>query len=201
VIPACSGVTPNTANTNTIEFVFNNTALGVVNGAPQGITVKNGSLMHQLSVTPPTATCVGNTNPYGCLTITGVNAPAATVEHVGTPALFNGGPQVQMNGTSSGAVTWFGSGVKGGGTNAGVLIGFQRVVGSTQTASYTFQQYDTSFQLLRNLSFKCKDANNDCAGLSINLTDKTVTFNNVVMIQNLPAGTNAELTFNGVLKY
>ena len=199
--PACSGVTPNTANTNTIEFVFNNTALGVVNGAPQGITVKNGSLMHQLSVTPPTATCVGNTNPYGCLTITGVNAPAATVEHVGTPALFNGGPQVQMNGTSSGAVTWFGSGVKGGGTNAGVLIGFQRVVGSTQTASYTFQQYDTSFQLLRNLSFKCKDANNDCAGLSINLTDKTVTFNNVVMIQNLPAGTNAELTFNGVLKY
>ncbi|MBK8326919.1 MAG: hypothetical protein IPL02_07835 [Moraxellaceae bacterium] len=44
---ACSGVTLNTANTNTIEFVFNNTALGVVNGASQGITVKNGSLIHQ----------------------------------------------------------------------------------------------------------------------------------------------------------
>jgi hypothetical protein len=47
--PACSGVTPNTANTNTIEFVFNNTALSVANGASQGITVKNGSLIHQKS--------------------------------------------------------------------------------------------------------------------------------------------------------
>ena len=48
-LPACSGVTLNTANTNTIEFVFKNTALGVVNGASQGITVKNGSLIHQKS--------------------------------------------------------------------------------------------------------------------------------------------------------
>ena len=46
---ACSGVTLNTANTNTIEFVFNNTALNVANGASQGITVKNGSLIHQLN--------------------------------------------------------------------------------------------------------------------------------------------------------
>jgi hypothetical protein len=46
---ACSGVTLNTANTNTIEFVFNNTALSVANGASQGITVKNGSLIHQKS--------------------------------------------------------------------------------------------------------------------------------------------------------
>ena len=52
-LPACSGVTLNTANTNTTEFVFNNTALGVVNGASQGITVKNGSLIHMQNVTQP----------------------------------------------------------------------------------------------------------------------------------------------------
>lgn len=154
-----------------------------------------------LNTPPATATCTGNTNPFGCLTITGANAPAAMVEHVGSPFLFNGGPQVQMNGSSSGAVTWFGSGAKANGTNAGVVMGFQRVVGSTQHASYTFQQYDANLGLISNLSFKCKDANNDCAGLSIDLTQKTVTFNNVVMKQVLPSNTNAELTFNGVLKY
>ncbi len=52
-LPACNGVTLNTANTNTTEFVFNNTALGVVNGASQGITVKNGSLIHMQNVTQP----------------------------------------------------------------------------------------------------------------------------------------------------
>ncbi len=185
------------------EFGFTNTVLSAIGDITRTLTLKNGSLIHQLPVvTPPTtASCAGNTNPFGCLSITGTNAPAAMVEHVGSPFLFNGGPQVQMNGSSSGAVTWFGSGPKANETNAGVVMGFQRVVGSTQNASYTFQQYDANLGLISNLSFKCKDANNDCAGLSINLTDKTVTFNNVVMIQNLPAGTNAELTFNGVLKY
>ena len=65
--PACSGVTINTANTNTIEFVFNNTALSVVNGASQGITVKNGSLIHIQNVTQPSNTI----NLAACNTVNG----------------------------------------------------------------------------------------------------------------------------------
>ena len=59
--PACSGVTINTANTNTIEFVFNNTALSVVNGASQGITVKNGSLIRQTSIVQPISLAASGT--------------------------------------------------------------------------------------------------------------------------------------------
>ena len=48
--PACSGVTF-TNGAAYKQFTFNNTALGVVNGASQGITIKNGALIHLATTT------------------------------------------------------------------------------------------------------------------------------------------------------
>ena len=84
-LPACNGVTLNTANTNTTEFVFNNTALGVVNGASQGITVKNGSLMHQLNNTVGGFT----TNTQACGTTANTSCQSGVINDFAAITLRN----------------------------------------------------------------------------------------------------------------
>ncbi|HEX5361390.1 MAG TPA: hypothetical protein VFW49_09925, partial [Fluviicoccus sp.] len=155
-----------------------------------------------------TKTCVGNTNPRGCLTITGAGALESAFEHIGSPLVFGGGPQVQLNGTppTSGAITFFGAGVNANSTNDGVSVGFQKSFGSTDNATYTFQKYDGSANLVSNYGYECvKDAGNDCPGLSVDTTNRRIAFDGVVMAQkdnlNGGASTGKTATFNGTLNY
>ena len=202
-LPACTGITFKTTNNNT-EFTFNNAVLSVVNGTTQPLTIKNGSLIHLGSTTPPPAgSCNGNTNPYGCLTITGVGAPVSYYEHIGNPMLDNGKPFVQFNPLvpNSGAVTYFGGTATANSTISGVSVGFQKVVGATQNASFTFIQYDSALNPVKNWSFLCKNSESTCPGLSVNTDTRTITFNNVVMNQIQPADGTIKLTFNGTMKF
>lgn len=202
--PACTGITAKAAN-NSITFTFNNAVLSKVNGASQDLTIKNGSLIYQANTTTPTPTgsCSGNTNPYGCLTITGTNAPASYYEHIGNPMLFNGAPQIQFNPlvSNSGAVTYFGGALKAGATVTGLSVGFQKIMGETQNAGYTFIQYDQAMNLVKDWAFNCKDANGTCAGLTVNTSTRTINFNNVIMKQTKPADGGMQLTFNGTMKF
>lgn len=203
-LPACSGITTKTTNSST-TFTFNNALLKIVNGAKQDLTIKNGALIYQANNTNPTPTgsCIGNTNPYGCVTITGTNAPASYYEHIGNPMLFNGAPQVQFNPLvpNSGAVTYFGGELKANAVVSGVSVGFQKIMGETQNTVYTFLQYDQSFNLVKDLAFNCKDENGTCAGLTVNTNTRTITFDNVVMKQTKPVNGGLNLTFNGTMKF
>ncbi|MBH2030247.1 MAG: hypothetical protein I8H74_07235 [Moraxellaceae bacterium] len=201
-LPVCSGVTAKTANNNT-TFTFNNAVLKIVSGATQDLTIKNGALIYQANNTTPTGSCSGNTNPYGCVTISGANSPASYYEHIGNPMLYNGAPQVQFNPLvpNSGAVTYFGNAPKPGEIASGLSVGFQKMVGETQNTAYTFIQYDQSFNIIKDWAFRCKDENGTCTGLTVNTTNRTITFNNVVMKQIKPMDGVIQLTFNGTMKF
>lgn len=186
--------------------------LKAITGGDKKVTLNsNDSVTISAVVAPPPAggkTCVGNTNPRGCLTITGDGALEGAFEHIGTPALFGGGPQVQLNGNpvTSGAITFFGSGVAAASTNNGVSVGFQNAFGSTDNATYTFQQFDASLTLMANFGYQCiKDAGNDCPGLSVDVANRRITFVGVVMQQkdNMNGGvaTGKTAIFNGTLNF
>ena len=169
----------------------------------------DGSVAVANAANPPVAgkTCVGNTNPRGCLTITGEAAMEGAFEHVGSPLVFGGAPQIQLNGNppTSGAITFFGPGVSANSTNSGLSVGFQKAFGSTSNATYTFQQFGESMTLITNFGYECvKNASNDCPGLTVDTVGKRLVFNGVVMFQrdnttNTLTGKTA--TFNGELMY
>ena len=202
-LAACNGITFK-SNTSSKEVIFSNTVLAVVNGTTQPLTIKNGSLIHLDNSTPtPTGSCSGNTNPYGCLTITGAGAPVSYYEHLGNPLLNDGKPQVIFNPAvpNSGAVTYFGGALVANQGVSGVSVGFQKVVGETQNAAFTYIKYDGAFNLLQDLAFRCKNSDGNCPGLSVNTSNRTINFSNVVMEQTKPAGSNVKLTFNGTMKF
>lgn len=202
-LAACNGITFKN-NTSSKEFIFSNTVLSTVFGTTQALTIKNGSLIYQAGTPPtPTGSCSGNTNPYGCVSITGAGAPVSYYEHIGNPMLFGGKPQVQFNPIvpNSGAVTYFGGTAAANSTVSGMSIGFQKVVGATQNASFTFIQFGPTLNLVQDIAFLCKNSANTCPGLSVDTDTRTITFNNVVMEQTKPVGGTIKLTFNGKMKF
>lgn len=202
-LAACNGITFKN-NTSSKEFIFSNTVLSTVFGTTQALNIKNGSLIYQAGTTPtPTGSCSGNTNPYGCVSITGAGAPVSYYEHIGNPMLFGGKPQVQFNPIvpNSGAVTYFGGTAAANSTVSGMSIGFQKVVGATQNASFTFIQFGPTLNLVQDIAFLCKNSANTCPGLSVDTDTRTITFNNVVMEQTKPVGGTIKLTFNGKMKF
>lgn len=202
-LAACNGITFKN-NTSSKEFIFSNTVLSTVFGTTQALTIKNGSLIYQAGTTPtPTGSCSGNTNPYGCVSITGAGSPVSYYEHIGNPMLFGGKPQVQFNPIvpNSGAVTYFGGTAAANSTVSGMSIGFQKVVGATQNASFTFIQFGPTLNLVQDIAFLCKNSANTCPGLSVDTDTRTITFNNVVMEQTKPVGGTIKLTFNGKMKF
>lgn len=202
-LAACNGITFKN-NTSSKEFIFSNTVLSTVFGTTQALTIKNGSLIYQPGTPPtPTGSCSGNTNPYGCVSITGAGAPVSYYEHIGNPMLFGGKPQVQFNPIvpNSGAVTYFGGVAAANSTLSGLSIGFQKAFGSTQNASFTFIQFGPAINLVQDIAFMCKKVSNTCPGLSVDTDTRTITFNNVVMEQSKPVGGTIKLTFNGKMKF
>jgi hypothetical protein len=144
--PACSGVTLNAANTNTTEFLFNNTALSVVNGASQGITVKNGSLIHQAgngssgAFTVNTSVCgIANTscqsgiiNDFAAITLrNGANNSVCTISKAnGSLIASNGGNTVT-------------AGLNGEATDTYVNAGVAHVVNATNRSPVNGAVVDT----------------------------------------------------------
>jgi len=194
---ACSGIKLNTANTNTIEFIFNNTALSVVNGASQGITVKNGSLIHQLPVvTPPTtATCTGNTNPFGCLTITGTNAPAAIFEHSSEQNFVNNGLPVNSLTTSGVGAVVYRHPQKGSFTEDSIFK-----VGVDEVSTYSYKEYDANLSPIKQGAYECtaNPTTKLCTNLMHRPATKEFVFDDVVFTK---VGSTETLIFTGVVKY
>lgn len=203
-LAACNGITFKN-NTSSKEFIFSNTVLSTVFGTTQALTIKNGSLIYQAGTTPtPVGSCSGNTNPYGCVSISGAGTPVSYYEHIGNPMLYEGKPQVQFNPVfaNSGAVTYFGGTAAANSIISGLSVGFQKVSGATQNASFTFLQYGPSLNLVKDLGFQCRDSSGNCPGLSVDIDTRTITFKNVVMQQSRPVEDSGfKLTFNGTMKF
>lgn len=197
--PACSGVTLNTVNTNTTEFLFNNTALSVVNGASQGITVKNGSLIHTKAVTPPaTATCTGNTNPFGCLTITGVNGatvPAAIFEHSRAQNFVNNGLPVNSL-TASGVGSVIYRHPQAGSFTEDSI--FKVTVDGLST--YNYQEYDASLSPIKMSAYECAvDTQTKlCPNVTHNPVSKEFVFDGAIYKK---VGSAESIKFTGIVKY
>lgn len=171
------------------------TTAGVYSAEGFEFSNKNKVFYGEKATPSPTTACVGNTNPFGCLTITGTNAPASIYEYQGS-----GAPLFQSAVANTGAITYSAKALGNGNLIVnGMAVGFQQIAGNTQNSTYTFFQYDSSFNVLKSINMKCRDANNSCAGLTVDNINKTVTYNNVVMTD--VNGTGATLTFNGILKY
>ena len=194
---ACTGAVF-TKNGNTAQVTFQNALLEAVSGTTQALTIKNGALIYQASNTSPVnpssanKSCDSNTNPYGCVTITGTDAPANFYEHTGS-IYMKTEPVVQFNPvvTNSGAVTYTSQSQDLSVT--GLIVQFS---GGTNAAVYTVVQGSNSLQ------YQCSPKINTlCTGLVLDTAAKTITFNNVVMKQTQPANGTGQLTFNGTMKF
>lgn len=185
--------------------------------------VKSGNLA-QLPVAKnpnpqPTGSCAGNTNPWGCISITGSAAPQASFEHLGFSAVLSNGtfacdtamPKANLQATTGtidysrfstsncqiAANSWYDT----------LAVNYQTINGQKKRGvTYLFYKMNNLGQPLEMLTFSCSefDVTRPCAGLTLDEAGQTVTFNNtnVVSIAALSSTGKVEtITLNGTLKF
>ena len=185
--------------------------------------VKSGNLA-QLPVAKnpnpqPTGSCAGNTNPWGCISITGSAAPQASFEHLGFSAVLANGtfacdtamPKANLQATTGtidysrfstsncqiAANSWYDT----------LAVNYQTINGQKKRGvTYLFYKMNNLGQPLEMLTFGCSefDVTRPCAGLTLDEAGQTVTFNNtnVVSIAALSSTGKVEtITLNGTLKF
>jgi hypothetical protein len=179
------------------EFSFTNTVLSAIGDITRTLTLKNGSLIHQLPVvTPPTtASCTGNTNTFGCLTITGANAPAAIFEHSSEQNFVNDGLPVNSLTTSGAGAVVYRHPQKGSFTEDSILK-----VGVDQKSTYSYQEYDASLTPIKQGAYECtaNPTTKLCTNLMHRPATKEFVFDDVVFTK---VGSTETLIFTGVVKY
>lgn len=224
---ACSGITFDQRNASFVQFPFNNVVLTPVYGTQQPITIKNGLLIHSNSTTTPpvTGSCVGNTSPWGCISITG-QVPLNPIQHFVHKPLNNKAPvaTIDLNPTE-------GIDIAKGGYYAIAGAKYSHVIDTTHFSAlsvysyhheYNGKPFDSSLVIFsihettsstseKYVQYTCgakpsAQANNLCNGLTIDANARTATFNNVNI--NFEASDNLgqlnvakNLILNGTMKF
>lgn len=165
----------------------------------------------------PTSSCAGNTNPWGCIDISGSAAPQAYFEQKGFSAVVNGalGCDTQPKATlqvSNGAIdysrfsttncvsaanSWYDT----------LNITYQTVNGEKKhSVTYIHYKLGDQGQPIEMQTFSCSemDVTRPCSGLILDAAGQKVTFSNtkIVSIAALSSTGKAEtISLNGTMKF
>jgi len=215
-IKVCTNRNTLTGNTGAIAYLDKNDALGrahvdfwqdrTVNGtdftSPTVFRYFNGTKQTSTPVDPtPNTACTGNTNPFGCLQITGLTQ-TQKFEHLSSSIAA---PQVIRNPIAdAGTVTWA--------TNNGQILN-----SSITNLTYTYSNVGQNFRSLRFgfVRYDSKGVAEEiymdcgsnfapaCTGLTVDMTSKTLTLNQTQLTAFTPPNTLNSLTatFSGTLKF
>lgn len=162
----------------------------------------NGTKQGTTPVDPtPNKSCDGNTNPFGCVTISGLSQ-TQKLEHlsVGIPA-----PQVIKNPIAdAGTVTWANNnGQLLNSTITNLTYSYNNVGQSFRSLRFGFVRYDSK-GVAEQIYMDCgSDFAPACNGLSVDMVAKTVTMNQTQLTEFTPPKTlkTQTATFSGTLKF
>lgn len=222
---ACTGVTVKDGQINSKSaksFYFNNTVLKVVSGTTQDLTVKNNSLLMHLDnsqltnpePTPTNKSCEGNTNEWGCVTVSGNGTSIKFLEH--NQGMY---PFPSASGNAFSIVFTYGLDDHSAWALYAVDSKFSGVTSAQLVHTNTYGSADASKWEIT--TYGCGGVLTDkdrayplgktCTGLSVDQDKKTVTLKNV-MVQQFTTVENGnrnvidklgsvKISLDGTLKY
>lgn len=216
-LAACTGITFDQRNASFVQFPVKNTVLSPINGTQQPLTV-NGLLIHfSNSPSSNSGSCNGNSNPLGCISITGNKAPATKFEFLGkadastTPVKCSTKPVTSVTARSTqiqyDAVNTANCLPVAGAEGGLLLIGSVDNAGKVQNnVIYRLGHYNQNLGLADLVEFQCADysptASLTCAGMTVDPATRTVKFADVKLSLVANGGlTTEKINFNGTMKY
>lgn len=209
-VKVCGNSNTVTGNTGVVAYLDKNDALGrshvdfwkdnTVNGTDftSAATFRyfNGTKQGTTPVDPtPNTSCDGNTNPFGCVTIS--NLPQFTnFEHV-----FSSPPQALIE---AGQYTWTnGTSIQPNSTSTNLNYGFSTFGAGLSQLTYVMTSFDAKGAVTQR-SFQCGSSKIPaCNGITLNNTNRTFTLSSTVLTEINPTGDplTLKLTLSGTLKF
>jgi hypothetical protein len=205
-----------TGNTGVIAYLDKNDALGrshvdfwkdnTVNGTDftnaASFRYFNGTKQGTTPVDPtPNTACNGNTNPFGCVTISGLSQ-TQKFEHLSAAI---GAPLVIKNPIAdAGTVTWANNnGQILNSTIANLTYAYSNFGQTFRSLRFGFIRYDSQ-GVPEQIYMDCgSDFAPACTGLSVDMAAKTITLNQTQLTEFTPPKTlkTQKATFSGTLKF